>query len=435
MAHLHPFTDPVDAQANPPTVMVQGDGCAVIDDAGNRYIDAASALWCASLGFSNQRLIDAATAQMQQLPYYHNFMGRVAEPTERLAEAIVEKLPDGMNQVFFGCSGSEAVDTAIKLARFHQIGRGRPEKRLILAREEAYHGSGTMSAALSAADYMHDGFDLPMDGVVRLDSTHHRRHAHDGESEVDFSARRAAELEETILRIGADKICAMIGEPVIGSGGAIIPPEGYWEEIQAVLRRHDILLIADEIITGFGRTGEWFACQTYRIQPDLLTMAKQLSGAYFPISGVAVHDHVHEVISAHAHELGTLGHGFTYGGHPVGAAVAMEAIRIYEEMDLPNHVKTLGRQLADRLRPLADHPGVAEIRQVGLLAAIEFEPRGEVGEAAGAVRAEAEANGVIFRPIGDTLAIAPPYVVTPEELDHIVDVMVASIDSTIGAFS
>ena len=423
MAQLYPFTDPRSVADDRPMVVVGGDGCWVADIDGNRYLDAAAGLWSASLGFSNERLIAAATAQYRALPWYHNFMGRTAGPAEDLAALLVERLPRWFDHVFFDCTGSGAVDTAVKLARYHQIARGRPEKRLFLAREGAYHGSGTMSAALSGFDYMHEGFDLPNESVVRLGSPHHRRHARPGESERAFSRRRADELDGAIREVGADRVCAMIGEPVIGSGGAIPPPDGYWEAIQEVLEAHDVLLIADEIITGFGRTGRWFATETYGLRPALITMAKQLSASYFPISAVAVRDDLYESVADQAHRIGTLGHGFTYGGHPVGAAVAAETIRIYTEMDLERHVA--GR--ADRLRPhlerLADHPLVAEVRHVGLMAGIELQARGEVGTMGTVVGRAAQDEGVLFRIIGDTVAISPPYIITDGEIDHMMSVL------------
>lgn len=281
MSQLYPFTDPVTALTSPPTVMRSGSGCHVTDTEGREYLDAVSGLWCASLGFSNERLIAAAAGQMGELPYYHSFMGRAAESTEMLAEKLASKLPGDLNHVFFGCSGSEAVDTAAKLVRFYWNAKGQPGKKHIIAREAGYHGSGILSASLTGMSYCHDGFDLPDPSVLRAGRPHYYQDAEPGESEIDFSKRRAAELEALIQAAGPETIGGFIGEPVIGSGGVIPPPEGYWAEIQAVLARHDILLIADEIITGFGRTGAWFASEKYDIKPDLMTMAKQLTGAYF----------------------------------------------------------------------------------------------------------------------------------------------------------
>ncbi|MBA3448187.1 MAG: aminotransferase class III-fold pyridoxal phosphate-dependent enzyme [Pseudaminobacter sp.] len=428
MAQLFPFTDPRVAETTAPKTMVSGQGCYVTDSEGREYLDAVAGLWCASLGFSDQRLIAAATAQMQALPYYHSFMGRTAEPTERLAAKLVDMLPDGLSRVFFGVSGSEAVDTAVKIMRLYQNARGKTAKKKIIAREGAYHGSGLASAGLTGMSYCHDGFDLPDPFVLRTGRPHFYADAEMGETEIAFSKRRARELEELILSADPSTVGAFIGEPVMGSGGVILPPEGYWQEIQDVLARHDILLIADEVITGFGRTGEWFGCQTYGIRPDMLTMAKQLSGAYFPVSALAISDKVYQTVASRAHELGTFGHGFTYGGHPVGAAIALEALRIYEEMDVLTRVKRLSARLHSRLATVAGLHSVGNVRVIGLMAGIEL--RGnphEPGEHGRVVGAEAERRGVLFRVIGDILAISPPLIIDEAELDHVVEVLHDSI--------
>ena len=420
MSQLYPFTDPVAADADAPLRMVSGRGCRVTDAAGVEYLDAVAGLWCASLGFANERLAAAATRQMATLAYYHSFMGRTADVTERLAERLAAKLPGSLSRVFFGCTGSDAVDTAVKLSRFYQNARGKPDKKRVVAREAGYHGSGIASASLTAMSYCHDGFDLGDVGVLRTGRPHHFRDARPGETELEFSKRRGRELDALIREAGADTVAAFIGEPVIGSGGVMLPPDGYWAEIQEVLARHDVLLIADEIITGFGRTGRWFGCETYGIEPDMMTMAKQLTGAHFPLSALAVSADVHDVVAGHAHELGTLGHGFTYGGHPVGAAVALEALTVYDEMDLPAHVGRLGARLADRLAPVADLDGVADLRQVGLIAGVELDERfGEPGAFGRAVGDEARRRGTLFRIVGDTLGVSPPYVVTDDEIDVI----------------
>jgi len=433
MAQLYPFTDPIDAARSPPVRMVSGQGCHVTDSDGDTYLDAVAGLWCASLGFSDARLVAAAHTQMQTLAYYHGFMGRTSEVTERLAERLVARLPAPLSRVFFGCTGSDAVDSAVKLARFYQNARGKPGKKRVIAREGGYHGSGIASASLTSMAYCHEGFDLPEATVLRTGRPHYLRDAEPGESERDFSRRRARELDELIVAAGPDTVAAFIGEPVIGSGGVILPPEGYWAEISVVLRRHDVLLIADEIITGFGRTGEWFGAETYAIEPDMMTMAKQLSGAHFPISALAIGTHVHEVVAARAHELGTFGHGYTYGGHPVGAAVALAALDVYEEMDLPRHVRWLGERLATGLAPIAALEGVDDLRRVGLIAGVELDARfGEPGAFGRAVGEEARRRGVLFRVIGDTLAISPPLIVTPAEIDRLCGALRDSIETVAG---
>lgn len=430
-AHLFPFTDPILAQDDPPKQMVSGDGPRVSDSEGNTYLDAVSGLWCASLGFNPERLRKAASDQMARLGYYHSFMGRTCEVTSRLATRLVEKLPDGLEHVFFGTSGSEAVETAVKFARYYQIARGKRGKLRIIARDGAYHGSMNVSAALTGMAYCHDGFDVPLSEVIRTGRAHHFADANPHESEADFARRRVCELEAQIKTEGADTICAFIGEPLMGSGGVFLPPQGYWEGVQAVLKKHDILLIADEIITGFGRTGEWFGSQTFGIKPDLMTMAKQLTGAMFPLSAVAMSAEIHGGIAAQAHRLGTFGHGVTYGGHPVGAAVALETLSIYEEMDLPRHVNKLGAHPAARLRPLAQMDGVGDVRCIGLVAGVEFTRDGAPDpDRARRVGEEAERRGVLFRIINNTLAISPPYICTVKDIDLMGDVMAQSIALT-----
>ena len=434
-AHLQPFRDPLDE--NLPLVITGGDGCFVIDDAGYRYLDAAAALWCTSLGFSNERLIAAAERQYRSLPYYHSMMGRTSGRSEELARVLTARLPGDLNHVFFGSSGSGAVDSAIKLAHFYQNGRGNKTKKSIIARDGAYHGSGFLSAAATGFAYCHDGFDVPVGQIIRVTRPHFARHRLDGESELDFSQRLADEIDSAIQEAGADNVCAMIGEPALGSGGAIPPPEGYWAAVQAVLRKHDVLLIADEIITGFGRTGQWFGSETYSIAPDLMTMAKQLTGSYFPMSAVAVSDRIVGEMNDFAHELGTLGHGFTYSGHPVGAAIALEALAIYEEMDLPTHVAERADYLAARLASVAERPEVFEVRQVGLMVGVELNPIGEpgpeqVGRAGEAVKEAGLERGVIFRNISDTIAVSPPMIIEPDEIDFLIDVLEASLDAVFG---
>lgn len=424
MSQLYPFTDLIAAEATPPHRMAKANGIRVTDVDGIEFIDAVSALWCCPLGLTNDRLAARASQQMKTLGYYHSFLGRTHSPSEDLAARLVEKLPEGLNHVLFGTAGSEAVDTAVKIVRYYQNARGETDKKRIIARDAAYHGSGTMSAALTAMPATHDGFDVPDDKVLRTGRPHYLLDAEPGETEIAFSKRRAAELEAMIQREGADTIGAFIGEPAIGAGGVILPPEGYWAEVQEVLARHDILLIADEIITGFGRTGEWFACETYGIEPDLMTMAKQLTGGLFPLSAVAMTDAVRNTIAALAGQLEVFGHGVTYGGHPVGAAIAMECLDIYDEMDLPAHVKRLGAIMRARLEGIRQLPGVRDVRCDGMLAGVEF------GSATGhcqRVAAEAQARGVFFRVIGDVLAIAPPYICTDSEIQHIMDVMSDSI--------
>ena len=426
MAHLLPFTDPTETTS--PLEISHADGIRVFDTSGKEYIDAVSALWCSPLGFTPQRLTDTVSDQMQKLAYYHSFMGRTPKITSELSERLAAILPGDLNHVFYAASGSEAVETAAKFARYYQNARGKTEKKRIIARDGAYHGSGQVSAALTGFGYCHDGFDVPLDAVIRTGRPHFLHDAEPGESEITFSKRRARELDELIHAHGAETIAAFIGEPAMGAGGVILPPEGYWQEIQNVLTRHDILLIADEIICGFGRTGEWFASETYQISPDMLIMAKQMTASVFPMSAVAMTDHVRNTMAELAGDYQTLGHGVTYGGHPVGAAVALECISIYEEMNLPQHVKALGARIRSGLDRIAQMPPVLNTRCQGMLAAVEFPADGPHGPGlAHRIGLEAISRGVFFRTIGDILAIAPPYITTPEEIDGIMGVMRDSI--------
>lgn len=422
MSQLYPFADPVEAESNPPNQFVRGDGIRVIDASGKSYVDAVSALWCASLGFTPERLVNVMAEQTQKLAYYHSFMGRTPSITDELAHRLIQRLP-GMSRIFFGTSGSEAVETAAKFVRYYWNARNQPAKKRIIARDGAYHGSGQVSAALTGLSYCHDGFDLPLDAVLRTGRPHYLRDSEPGETEIAFSKRRASELNMLIQEADPGTVGAFIGEPAMGAGGVILPPDGYWAEIQNVLAKHDILLIADEIICGFGRTGEWFGCETFGIQPDMMTIAKQMTASVFPMSAVAMTDEVYKTIAKLGHDNGTLGHGVTYGGHPIGAAVALECLEIYEEMNLPATVGRLGTRIKAGLSAMHNLPGVIDTRCQGALAAVEF----ETPEQALLVGKEAERQGVLFRIIGAVLAIAPPYISTDDEIDHVMMVMRDSI--------
>ncbi len=424
-SQIFSFVDPNKWRGSPPMRLVSGQGVRVTDAEGKSYIEAMSALWCAGLGFSDQAVIAAIAAQLRTLPYYHNFMGKSADVSIRLADRLAAIAPGGLNQVFFACSGSEAIETAAKIVRFYNNARGLPGKKKLIARWDAYHGSGVLSAGLTGMTGLHDGFDLPGPGILRTGSPHYSRNRHAGEDQRQFSRRRAQELEALVLAEGPDTIAAFFAEPMIGSGGVIPPPEGYWQDIQEVLEQYDILLVADEVITGFGRTGRMFGSDTFGLRPDLMTLAKQLTGAYQPLSATLVHDKVWEVVAEGAGRLGTFGHGFTYSGHPAACAAALAAIDRYDEIDAPARAREMGRVLARGLADLAAHPAVFETRCVGLVGAVEFDPpahpaTAEPGGRAAGVAARAQELGVIFRPLGNSLAICPPMIVTREEMAIII---------------
>lgn len=431
MSQIYPFTDP---SAPAPRRIVSGAGCTVVDSEGRQFFDAVSALWCSPLGFNPARLQDVASRQMGELAYYHSFMGRTPDVTEDLARVLGDRLPGRLEHVLFGNGGSDAVDTAIKVVRYYQNAREKTDKKRIIARDGGYHGSGGISAALTSMAYCHDGFDVPSDAVLRTGRPHYYADAEPGESETAFSKRRARELDGLIQQHGADTIGAFIGEPAIGAGGVILPPDGYWAEIQNVLVKHDILLIADEIITGFGRTGEWFGCETFGIDADLMTMAKQLTASVFPMSAVGMTAQIRDTIAEHAAAYGTFGHGFTYGGHPVAAAVALETLAIYEEMDLPAHVKGLGEIVAKGLTRISQHNSVGNTRCIGLLGGVEMRGDTELGDTIGQqIGQAAERRGVFFRIIGNVIAIAPPYIATEGDLRDVMQVLDDSIREVCGA--
>jgi 4-aminobutyrate--pyruvate transaminase len=435
--HLHSQTDPRMHEESGPLVMASGDGAYVVDEAGNRYLEAVGGLWCASLGFNDRRLADAAHRQMSTLATYHTFSHRSNRPCIELAARIAELVPIADARVFFTNSGSEANDTMVKLAWYYNVARGKPHKRKIISRLGAFHGSTIMGAALGALPHMHRSFNLPDMGVVYTEPPCHYRHAQPGESEEAYASRLAAALEALILKEGPDTIAAMIAEPVIGGGGVLVPPASYFPKIRAVLSRHDILLLSDEVICGFGRTGSWFGSQTFGFVPDMMSMAKGLSSGYLPIAAVAISDAMYQVIADEAHRIGVFGHGFTYSGHPVTSAVALEALRIYTEMDLPARAGRLGEQLRLSLsNEIADHPLVGDVRGVGLIAGIELAadkasrtPFDAALKLGAAVEQQCRRHGVMIRNMGDTLAICPPYVIEAQQIDELVTGLRRSLDA------
>ncbi len=435
--HLHPYTNARKNEDEGSLILDRGDGVYVIDEDGNRYLEAMAGLWCAGLGFSEKRLVDAATKQMSKLPYYHSFAQKTATPVVDLAEKVVQITPPQLTKVFFANSGSEANDTAIKMVWYYNNALGRPEKKKVISRIKGYHGVTIAAASLTAMPYVQTDFDVPIPNIIHTGCPHHYRFAEAGESEADFADRLARELEELILKEGPDTVAAFIGEPLQGAGGVIVPPEGYWAKIQAVLKKYDVLLIADEVITGFGRTGNLFGCETFGLQPDMMTMAKQLSSAYMPISAVLVSDAIYQAIADNSAKLGSFGHGYTYSAHPVSAAVALETLKIYEERDIVAHVRAVAPRLQDGLRRFADHPLVGEVRGIGLIAAVElvadkatkapFDPVGKVGAY---FAGRAQAHGVIFRNLGDSIACCPPMIITEAEIDEVLDAFGKALEET-----
>ncbi|MFS2099312.1 aspartate aminotransferase family protein [Variovorax sp. Varisp85] len=424
-AHLHPFTNLAAHPQVDPLVIERGDGIYVEDDQGRRYLEAMSGLWCVSLGFSNARLAKAGSDALHTLPCYHTFNHRSNAAAIALAEKLLSMAPVPMSKVFFANSGSEANDTAVKLVWYYHNAIGKPGKKKIIARRNAYHGVTVAAASLSGLVPNHRDFDLPIDRVLHVDCPHHYRYAEPGETEEAFATRLADALEQRILAEGPDTVGAFIAEPVMGAGGVLVPPATYFEKVQAVLRKYEVLLIADEVICGFCRTGEMFGSTTFGLRPDILTAAKALSSGYVPISAVMVSEQVHAAVAANSGKIGTFGHGFTYSGHPVTAAVALETLRIYEDEQVLAHVQAVAPQFQAGLRRYAGHPHVGEVRGVGLIGALELaaDPAKrmpfDAAMKAGARLAElALQEGLIVRAMGDAVAFCPPLIITPAQIDE-----------------
>jgi len=417
IAHVfHPQTNLAAHATSGPLVIASGEGVWLTDDTGKRYLDGMAGLWCAGLGYSESRLAEAAARQFAALPFSHSFASRSHEPGIRLAEELAALAPEGLSRAFFASSGSEANDTAIKLAWYYWNASGEPGRKTIIARKRAYHGVTLASASLTGLPMMHGGFDLPLPWVEHLTSPHHAQQALEGESELAFSARLADELEATIDRLGAGNIAAFIAEPVIGAGGVILPPQGYFEAIQPILKRHGILFIVDEVITGFGRTGSMWGSETYQLAPDILTCAKMLTSAYVPLSATLVREELYQTIASESGKRGGFGHGFTYSAHPVAAAVAREVLAIYAERGIVGRVAEASTRFHGQISALGQHEAVREARSIGLLGGIEMRN----GPDALKLQMAAQRQGLFVRAVGgDTVALCPPLIISEPELDEL----------------
>lgn len=434
---LHPYTDARLHQEIGPLIIERGEGVYVFDDQGKRYIEAMSGLWSVALGFSNQRLIEAAERQLRTLPFYHLFSHKSHSSSIELSEKLIELSPAPMSKVFLTNSGSEANDTVVKLLWYRNNAIGKPEKKKFISRRNAYHGITVASASLTGLPPNQRGFDVPLPGFYHVSCPHHYRYAQDGETEEQFADRLADELESLILREGPETIAAFYGEPLMGAGGVIVPPRTYWDKIQAVCRKYDILIVADEVICGFGRTGHMFGCETFGITPDVIVVSKQLSSSYQPIAAVLVNDTVFEGIADQSHAFGTLGHGFTGTGHPVASAVALENVKIIEEERLVEHAAQMGEFLQAGLAQFASHPLVGEVRGQGLIAAVELvadrntkAPLEVVGKLGRYLAGRAQEHGMITRAMGDSIAFCPPLISTKEEVQLVLDIFGRALDDT-----
>ena len=437
--HLHPSTNLRQVETEGPLVITRGEGVYVFDEQGNRYLEGMAGLWCASLGFSERRLAEAAYKQMLELPFYHAFAGKVPAIATELAEKLISIAPEGLARVLFANSGSEANDTAIKLVWYYNNALGRPEKKKIIGRQKGYHGMTVAAASVTGLAFVHGDFDLPRGRFLHAGCPHHYRSGKAGETEEQFAARLAAELDELIVREGPGTVAAFFAEPVMGAGGVIVPPATYFDRIQSVLRRHDVLFVVDEVICGFGRTGNMFGSQTYGLKPDILTCAKALTASYLPMSATLVSKPIYDVLVKQSDKLGIFGHGYTYSAHPVPAAVALETLRIYEERDIVGHVRKVGPRLRAGLRKLAEHPLVGEARGIGLIGALElvrdkatrasFDPKPSIGAF---VVKRAQAHGAILRNMaGDIIAFSPPLIISEREIDELIDKTRVALDDTL----
>jgi putrescine aminotransferase len=433
--YLHPFTDYKFLHAKGTRVIVKAEGVYLYDSEGNRILDGMAGLWCVNVGYGRRELADAAYRQMLELPYYNSFFQTAHPPAIELAKQLVDLTPPQFNRVFFTGSGSEGNDTVVRLVRRYWDLRGQPERKVIISRVNAYHGSTIAGASLGGMAFMHEQGGLPIPDIVHIPQPYWYGEGGDL-SPHEFGLKAARELEKKILELGAHRVAAFIGEPIQGAGGVIIPPDSYWPEVQRICDRHGILLVADEVICGFGRTGHWFGSNLYGIRPDLMTLAKGLSSGYLPIGAVMVADRVADVL---IEKGGEFAHGYTYSGHPVACAVASVNLSIIQQEDLVARTRDeTGPYLASKWRQLGEHPLVGEARSVGLIGALElardkktrqfFDKRGEVGTIC---RDFCFQNGLIMRAVRDTMIISPPLVITREQVDELAEKAWRCLDLTL----
>jgi 4-aminobutyrate---pyruvate transaminase len=422
---LHPYTNARLLEQTGALVIERGKGIYVYDEDGTEYIEGMAGLWSVALGFDESRLVGAAHQQLLKLPFYHNFVQKTHSPLIDLAERLVGISPNRLSRVFFANSGSEANDTVVKLVWYYNNAIGRRQKKKIISRVRAYHGITVASGSLTGLPWNHQDFDLPILNVLHTTCPYHYRLAHEGESEEEFATRLASDLDALILREGPETVAAFIGEPVMGAGGVIVPPRTYWEKMQAVCRKHDVLVIADEVITGFGRTGKMFGCNTFNINPDIMVLSKQLTSSYLPLSAVLFTDDIYQKIADNTREIGTFGHGFTTGGHPVAAAVALESLKIFEERRIVDHAAAMALNFASALRRFSGHPLVGDVRSVGLVGAIELvaerkskAPFLKPGSTGSFLSGRCQHYGLIVRSIGDTIAFCPPLIIEAGQIEE-----------------
>ncbi len=430
--HLAPFTDYQALNRKGARIITKASGVYLWDSEGHKILDGMAGLWCVNVGYGREELVEAAAAQMRELPYYNLFFQTAHPPALELAQEIAQLAPEGLNHVFFTGSGSEANDTVLRMVRHYWATLGQPDKQVVIGRWNGYHGSTIAGASLGGMKGMHAQGGLPIPGIEHIDQPYWYGEGGDLSPE-DFGVWAAEQLEKKILEVGEDRVAAFIAEPIQGAGGVIVPPDSYWPKVREILAKYDILFIADEVICGFGRTGEWFGSQYYDLKPDLMPIAKGLTSGYIPMGGVVVHERVVKVLD----RGGEFAHGFTYSGHPVAAAVALANIRLLKGEGIVTQVKTqTAPYLQQRWRELADHPLVGEARGVGLVAAIELVKNKETRERYSGLevgmrcREHCFANGLVMRAVGDTMIIAPPLVINKEEIDELMDKARTCLDLT-----
>ena len=436
---LHPYTNLAALRETGPVIIERGQGVFVYDTEGKSYIEGMAGLWCTALGYGNEELVEAAAAQMRKLSFAHLFTAKSHDPAIELAERLKEIAPVPTSKVFFCSSGSEANDSQVKLVWYLNNALGRPRKKKIISRHKAYHGVTVVAASLTGLANNHLDFDLPIAGILHASCPHHYRFAHAGETEKEFARRLAGELDELIRSEGPDTVAAFIAEPVMGAGGVIVPPEGYFQEIMKVCRAYDVYMISDEVICGFGRLGTMFGCTALGFEPHSITVAKALTSAYVPMAALTVPEAAYQAMLDESRKIGTFGHGFTYSGHPVAAAVALKALDIYARERIAEQATRKAPQFQARLSALGTHPLVGEARGIGLVGGVElvadkktkrsFEPKSGVG--ARAVR-YAEEEGLIVRSLlGDIVSICPPLIIVPAEIDELFERLERALDRTL----
>ncbi|MDO5370339.1 aspartate aminotransferase family protein [Paracoccus sp. (in: a-proteobacteria)] len=432
--HFHGYTNARRHMDVGPLIIEDGEGIHVTDNNGNRYIEGLAGLWSVGVGFKDRRLIEAATRQLEKLPFYHNFGHKSHGPAIELAEKLVGIAPVPMSKVFYTNSGSEANDTVLKMVWYRSNALGKPEKKKVISRIRGYHGVTIAAASLTGLPYNHRSFDLPLDRVLHTTCPHYWREGRDGETEEQFATRCAEDLEALIQAEGPDTIAAFWAEPVMGAGGVIVPPKGYFDKIQAVLAKYDILFVADEVICGFGRTGEMFGSTTYGIRPDVMVLSKQITSSYVPFSAIVMNDRFFDPIADESDRISTFGHGYTAGGHPLGAAVALENLAIIQDNDLVGNAREVGAHFRARLETLKSSPLVGEVRGVGLIAAVELVEDKQAksvatpGRLGGLMNAAMQRNGLISRNMTDAVAFCPPMIITRAQADEMFEIVAKSLN-------